>query len=66
MKATTEKDDLMDLRRVFYGVSEGRVVTLVADIGEPIADDVADMIRDGQTVYSVPLAEAPALGDHHD
>lgn len=55
-------------RYVYVGVKDGRVVTLIADIGAEIADDVADAIRAGGTIHRFPMAHSPRLGDEvpHD
>lgn len=48
---------------VYYGVKDGVVVSLMADIGPEIADDVAEAIRDGQAIHRAAIGTAPALFD---
>lgn len=48
---------------VYYGVKDGVVVSLMADIGPEIADDVAEAIRDGQTIHRAAIGASPSLFD---
>ena len=50
-------------RFVYYGVKDGEVVSIIADMGQVIADDIADAIRAGEAIYRAPLETAPALFD---